>query len=117
MDSSDNNRESIFLSDTDLDAYQEDLQEAANDDNNADASRSREQFVESCAKEFKESDVLENLFHKLQRVGLLNDFMNFMCNLESGDLPMDNIVFILMMDQVQFHNCPNTVGMRYGKKS
>ena len=40
-----------------------------------------------------------------------------MRNLESGDLPLDNIVFILMMDRVRFHNCPNTVGMRYGKKS
>ena len=68
-------------------------------------------------KEFKESHLLDNLFHKLQRVGLLNDFINFMRNLESGDLPLDNIVFILMMDRVRFQNCPNTVGVRYGKKS
>ena len=64
-------------------------------------------------KEFRETDLLD----KLQRVGLLNDFINFMHNLESGDLPLDNIVFILMMDRVKFNNCPNTVGMRYGKKS
>ena len=73
IDSSDDNGQSIFLSDTDLDAYQDELQEAGNDENNADASRSRDKFVESCAKEFKESDLLNNLFHKLQRVGLLND--------------------------------------------
>ena len=38
IDSSDNNGESIFLSDTDLDAYQDELQEAGNDENNTDAS-------------------------------------------------------------------------------
>ena len=98
LNSSDDYAESIFSSDTDLDAYQEKLQETSNDDNNGDASQSREQFVDSCVKQIKELDVLDNLFQKLHRVGLLNDFMNFMCNLESGELPMDNIVFILMMD-------------------
>ena len=118
IDSSDDNRESIFSSDIDLDAYQYKLEESGNDENNADASRSRDKFVESCAKEFKETDLLDNLFHKLQRVvGLLNDFINFIRNLESGDLPLDNIVFILMMDRVRFQNCPNQVQMRYGKKS
>ena len=73
--------------------------------------------MDSCVKQIKESDVLDNLFQKLHRVGLLNDFMNFMRNLESSELPMDNIVFILMMDRVRFQNCPNAVGMRYGKKS
>ena len=93
------------------------MEESENDARNGDASGSKEKFVESCAKQFRETDFLERLFHKLQRVGLLNDFINFMRNLESGDLPLDNIVFILMMDQVRFNNCPNTVGMRYGKKS
>ena len=117
IDSSSDNEESIFSSDTDLDGYQDELEESGDDENNADASWSRDKFVESCVKEFRETDLLDNLFCKLQRVGLLNGFINFMHNLESGDLPLDNIVFILMMDLVRFHNCPNTIGMRYGKKS
>ena len=98
IDSSDDIEESIFSSDLDLDGYEEELEESRNDENNGDASGSKEKFVESCAKEFRETDLLDNLFCKLQRVGLLNDFINFMCNLESGDLPKDNILFILMMD-------------------
>ena len=117
IDSSDDIEESIFSNDPDLDGYEDELEESGNDEKNGDASGSKEKFVESCEKEFRETDLLDNLFRKLQRVGLLNDFINFMCNLESGDLPLDNIVFILMMDRVRFHNCPNTVGMRYGKKS
>ena len=117
IDSSDDIEESIFSSDPDLDGYEEELEESGNDEKNGDACASKDKFVESCAKEFRESDFLDKLFHKLQRVGLLNDFINFMRNLESGELPMDNIVFILMMDRVRFNNCPNTVGMRYGKKS
>ena len=97
IDSSDDIEESIFSSDPDLDRYQDELEESGNNENNGDASGSRDKFVESCVKEFRETDLLDNLFHKLQRVGLLNDFINFMCNLESGDLPLDNIVFILMM--------------------
>ena len=117
IDSSDDIEESIFSSDPDLHGYEEELEESGNDEKNGDACASKDKFVESCAKEFRESDFLDKLFRKLQRVGLLNDFINFMRNLESGELPMDNIVFILMMDRVRFNNCPNTVGMRYGKKS
>ena len=117
IDSSNDIEESIFSSDPDLDGYEDELEESRNDEKNGDASGSKEKFVESCVKEFRKTDLLDNLFHKLQRVGLLNDFINFMHNLESGDLPLDNIVFILMMDRVRFNNCPNTVGMRYGKKS
>ena len=117
IDSSDDIEESIFSSDPDLDRYEDELEESGNDEKNGDASGSKEKFLESCAKEVRETDLLDNLFRKLQRVGLLNDFINFMRNLESGDLPLDNIVYILMMDRVRFNNCPNTVGMRYGKKS
>ena len=38
LNSSNDYAESIFSSDTDLDAYQEELQETSNDDNNGDAS-------------------------------------------------------------------------------
>ena len=117
IDSSDDIEESIFSSDPDLDGYDQGLEESGNDEINADACASKDKFVESCAKEFRESNILDKLFRKLQRVGLLNDFINFMCNLESSELPMDNIVFILMMDRVRFNNCANTVGMRYGEKS
>ena len=89
IDSSDHIEESIFSSDPDLDGYEQELEDSRNDEKNADACASKDKFVESCAKEFRESDILDKL---------LNDFINFMRNLESGELPMDNIVFILMMD-------------------
>ena len=76
--SSDHNGDEIFSSDSDLDVCPDELQETLHDTNNAEAFRSREKFVESCVKEFKESELLDNLFHKSQRVGLLNDFINFM---------------------------------------
>ena len=117
INSSDNTEESIFSSDPDLDRYEDELEESENDERNGHACGSNEKFLDSCAKEFRETDFLHKLFRKLQRVGLLNDFINFMRNLESGDLLLDNIVFILMMDRVRFNNCPNTVGMKYGKKS
>ena len=117
INSSDDIEESIFSSDPDLDGYEDEFEESKNDERNGYACGSKEKFLDSCLKEFRDTDFLHKLFHKLQRVGLLNDFINFMRNLESGDLPLDNIVFILMMDQVRFNNCSNTVGMRYGKKS
>ena len=116
INSSDNIEESIFSSDPDLDGYEDELEESENDERNGHACGSKKKFLDSCLKEFRDTDFLHKLFRKLQRVGLLNDFINFMRNLESGDLPLDNIVFILMMDRVRFNNCPNTVGMRYGRR-
>ena len=98
IESSEENRDYIFSSDSDLDACPDDFEETIHNRENEDAFISREKFVDTCVKEFKESELLDSLFHKLQRVGLLNDFTSFLHNLESGDLPLDNIVFILMMD-------------------
>ena len=117
VESSDDNRDDIFSSDSNLDGLADDLEETIQDRQSNEESMSREKHLDNCIKEIKESDFLEKLFKKLQKVGLLNDFTTFMRNLESGKLPMDNIVFILMMDRVRFQNCTNTVGMRYGKKS
>ena len=77
IESSDDIEESIFSSDPDLDGYKDELEESGNDENNGDASGSKEKFVESCVKEFRETDLLDNLSHTLQ-----------------------NIVFILMIDLI-----------------
>ena len=116
VESSDDNGDDIFSSDSNLDGFADDLEETIQDRQSNEESMSRAKHLDNCIKEIKESDFLEKLFKKLQKVGLLNDFTTFMRNLESGKLPMDNIVFIRMMDRVRFQNCGNTVGMRYGKK-
>ena len=117
VESSDENGNDIFSSDSNLDGLADALEETIHDTESNDEFISREKHLENCIKEIKESDFLDRLFNKLQKVGLLNDFTTFLHNLESGKLPMDNIVFILMMDRVRFQNCGNTVRMRYGKKS
>ena len=41
--------------------------------------------------------------------------MTLLRNLATGQIPMDNIVFILMLERAKFQNCKNTVCMRYRK--
>ena len=100
VESSDEKSDDIFASDSDLDGLSDDVEDNKHDTESNDESISRAKHLENCIKEIKESDFLDRLFKKLQKVGLLNDFTTFMRNLESGKLPMDNIVFILMMDRV-----------------
>ena len=100
VESSDENGDDIFSSDSNLDGLADALEETIHDTESNYESISREKHLENCIKEIKESDLMDRLFHKLQKVGLLNDFTTFLRNLESGKLPMDNIVFILMMDRV-----------------
>ena len=54
---------------------------------------------------------------KLDDHGHLNDFMMLLKLLQSGEFPMDNIVFILLLERIRFQKCPNTVGMRYSDRT
>ena len=73
-------------------------------------------FKELCLKELKESDLLDIIVGNLYDTSQLHDFMCFLHDLKSGQLPSDNIVFLLLLEQVKFQNCCNTVAMRYGDR-
>ena len=73
-------------------------------------------FKELCLKELKESDLLDIIVGNLYDTSQLHDFMCFLCDLKLGRLPSDYIVFLLLFERVQFQNCCNTVGMRYGDR-
>ena len=67
--------------------------------------------------ELLDNNFLESLLMKLDDHGHLNDFMMLLKLLQSGEFPMDNIVFILLLERIRFQKCPNTVGMRYSDRT
>ena len=74
-------------------------------------------FVQQCIAELLDNNFLESLLMKLDDHGHLNDFMMLLKLLQSGEFPMDNIVFILLLERIRFQKCPNTVGMRYSDRT
>ena len=74
-------------------------------------------FVQQCISELLDNNLLESLLMKLEQHGHLNDFMILLKLLESGEFPMDNIVFILLLEHIRFQNCKNNVGMRYSERT
>ena len=69
-------------------------------------------FIQQCMAELLDNNFLESLLMKLDDHGHLNDFMMLLKLLQSGEFPMDNIVFILLLECIRLQKCPNTVGMR-----
>ena len=74
-------------------------------------------FVQQCMSELLDNNLLESLLMKLEEHGHLNDFMMLLKLLQSGEFPMDNIVFILLLERIHFQKCKNTVGMRYSDRT
>ena len=74
-------------------------------------------FVQQCIAELLDNKFLESLLMKLDDNGHLNDFRMLLKLLQSGEFPMDNIVFILLLEHIRFQKCPNTVGMRYSDRT
>ena len=74
-------------------------------------------FVQQCMSKLVDNNLLQSLLIKLEQHGHLNDFMMLLILLESGEFPMDNIVFILLLERIHFQNCKNTVGMRYSERT
>ena len=79
--------------------------------------RGENSFVQQCMAELLDNNFLESLLMKLDDHGHLNDFMVLLKLLQSGEFPMDNIVFILLLECIRFQKCPNTVGMRYSDRT
>ena len=74
-------------------------------------------FIQQCMAELLDNNFLESLLNKLDEHGHLNDSMMLLKLLQSGKFPMDNIVFILLLERIHFQKCPNTVGMRYSDRT
>ena len=80
---------------------------------NTDANE--ESFCEKCLKELRSDELLLNIIEKLEKCNKLNDFMKLMRHLSTGEIGMDNIVWILMLERAKFQSCKNTMAVRYSK--
>ena len=103
---------SQILSDSEMEECETtSMDESENTDEN------EESFHDKCLKELRSGELLLNIIEKLEKSNKLNDFMKLMRHLSTGEIGMDNIVWILMLERVKFQSCKNTVAMRYSKVS
>ena len=84
-------------------------------DESENTDEQQESYSERCLKELQSGDLLLNIIKKLEKCNKLNDFMKLMKHLSTGEIGMDNIVWILMLERAKFQSCRNTVAMRYSK--
>ena len=70
-------------------------------------------FKENCLNKLLNKEMMSKIIEQMDRHGNLYDFVNFMEQLSTGDLPADNIVLLLLLDRVRFNSCGNSVAMRY----
>ena len=68
-------------------------------------------FKENCLKKLLNKEMMSKIIEQMDRHGNLYDFVNFMEQLSTGDLPGDNIVLLLLLDRVRFNSCGNSVAM------
>ena len=64
-------------------------------------------FKEECIRELKDDVMLQKLVDNLDVEGNLNDFMMLIKQLASGELPVNNIVLLLLLDRVRFQDTDN----------
>ena len=82
---------SQILSDSEMEESEKtNMEESENTDEN------EESFHDKCLKELRSDELLLNLIDKLEKSNKLNDFMKLMRHLSTGEIGMDNIVWILM---------------------
>ena len=79
------------------------------------SQNSSKQFIDECIDKLSNREMWTQIVRNLDKEKNLNDFMTFIQSLYSGDLPMDNIVFLLLLERAKFSSLENTVGMRYRK--
>ena len=68
-------------------------------------------FRDNSLDRLKNSDLLSNVVEVLYESGQLNDFMHLLEYLSDRSFPCTNIVFVLLMERIQFQSCSNTIGM------
>ena len=76
-------------------------------------TESSKQHTEVCIEYLSNKDLWQSLVQKLNDSGNLVDFVTLIKCLHSGAIPMDNIVFLLMLERAKFGARQNTCGMRY----
>ena len=76
---------------------------------------SNESYKNKCLQELKSEELLHNLIDKLEQSKHLRDFMMLIKHLAYGTIPMDNIVFLLMLERARFQSCSTMIAMRYCK--
>ena len=75
----------------------------------------KKSFKHRCIDELKSNNLVTNIVEKLYNARHLKDFMLLIRYLAYGRIPIDNIVFILMLERAKFQSCSTTTGMRYSK--
>ena len=86
------------------------------DDNNSNADKlnvNEEQFTDKCMTKLTSIETWKAIVDKLDSSNNLHDFMTFVESLHDGTIPMDNIVFLLMLERAKFGKLKNTCSMRY----
>ena len=73
----------------------------------------KEQYSEECMKKLCDADLWKTIVKLLDESNNLRDFMTLIHCLSTGSIPMDNIVFLLLLERAHFGYIKNTVGMRY----
>ena len=73
----------------------------------------KEDYSEECIKTLCDAELWKKLVKKLDESNNLTDFMTLIHCLSTGLIPMDNIVFLLLLERAHFGYINNTVGMRY----
>ena len=72
-----------------------------------------EQFTDRCLAKLTSSETWKQIVSKLASSNNLHDFMIFVDSLHDGSIPMDNIVFLLLLERARFRQLKNTCSMRY----
>ena len=90
----------------DMSVFQDDMNETL-------TPAEKEQYSEECIKKLCDADVWKKIVKLLDESNNLRDFMTLIHCLSTGLIPMDNIVFLLLLERAHFGYIKNTVGMRY----
>ena len=76
-------------------------------------SQTREQYTDVCQKILTSENLWAEIIPKMYESKTLKDFMLLIEGLRNGSIPMDNIVFLLMLERARFGSLENTCSMRY----
>ena len=90
----------------DMSMFEDDMNETL-------STAEKEQYSEECMKKLSDADLWKKIVKLLDESNNLRDFMTLIHCLSTGLIPMDNIVFLLLLERAHFGYIKNTVGMRY----
>ena len=100
-------RAKVSENDSNSSNYDTNEYEAATD------NQKREQYTDVCKSYLTSEDLWGELIPKMYESNTLKDFILLIEGLRNGSIPMDNIVFLLMLERAKFGSLQNTCSMRY----